>query len=376
MRTFLLLTIVALLLAAVVGVGWYFSNTILVPQPYGLMPEFQIISAEPGSVTLPLPVSDSLYAATLKEGRYALLWNGGHGVLGNVLSQDDTSVTRELSVTEGTLPTAGEDARMDIFIYRRDPQQDLGLEYETLTLQGEAGRLNAWYLPGDPETAVLMLHGRRRGDIQETLRILPTLHDMGYTVLSLNYRNHGASDLSPDGFYHYGATEWRDAQVALGFLRDQGVERVVLYGFSMGGAVALETVERNLEGLPAVEALVLDSPLVDPREVFKKGARDMGLPFADTLTELALSVARLRASIDWRGLDQRLNANDVEVPVLLIAGTNDDTITIDVMDEFATKLPEVDYRRLNGVGHVEGWNQNPEAYERWVRTFLEEKAPL
>lgn len=365
-----------LLLAAAVAIGWYFSNSILVPQPYGLMPEFEILAVAEGQVVLPAPSTSAQFADTRRSGTYGLLWGEGHGLLGEVVADDGDRVTRALTLVSGTLPVVGDEARMDNFIYRNNPKEDFGLEYESLSLQGQAGALQAWWMPQSKDTAVLMLHGRRRGAIQETLRILPTLHDMGYSVLSLSYRNHSDSAPSPDGFFHYGDSEWEDAVTGLEYLQNQGIKRVVLYGFSMGSTVALEALERMPPGLPEVQALIIDSPLLDPRTIFQQGARNMNLPFADIITDWALLIARFRAGVNWQALDQRRTAAQINVPVLLIAGTADGTVPIALVDEFAALIPDVEYRRLNGVEHVEAWNQTPDAYGAWVRSFLSENAPL
>ena len=49
-------------------------------------------------------------------------------------------------------------------------------------LVSDAGRLKAWWIDQDSDTAVLMLHGRRRGNIQETLRALPIVVKSGYST--------------------------------------------------------------------------------------------------------------------------------------------------------------------------------------------------
>jgi uncharacterized protein len=215
-----------------------------------------------------------------------------------------------------------------------------------------------------------MLHGRRRGTIQETLRALPIVVNKGFTTLIVAYRNHAQSPDSADGFYHYGDSEWQDAAAGMKFLKEQGIKQVILYGFSMGGAVALETFEHYKDG-PEVKALILDSPLLDPYEIFLLGAKDTGLPLTELLTRGAMMVGSWRAGIDWAGLDQRKIAQDVRVPVLLFGAADDTTIPIALVDAFASLLPDVAYHRLEGVEHVEAWNHDPVQYETWVKEFLE-----
>jgi pimeloyl-ACP methyl ester carboxylesterase len=193
--------------------------------------------------------------------------------------------------------------------------------------------------------------------------------------LAVAYRNHGQSVDSPDGLYHYGDTEWQDVVEGMKFLKERGVQKVILYGFSMGASVALETFERYKED-PQVIGMILDSPLLDPYEVFLLGAKDAGLPLANVLTRGAMLVGSWRAGgINWAGLDQRKIAPDVKIPVLLFGATADTTIPIALVDEFASLLPDVEYHRLEGVEHVESWNHDPVQYETWVKEFLEKVNP-
>ena len=368
--------LLGLFVAAAAAIGWYFSDSILKPQPYSLLEEFEIIDAREGLVVLPEPPSDAQFANTRREGVFNLLWEDGYGNLGEVVSEGNGAVTRTLTNIVGQPPSAGDDAQLEAFVFRQNPLDDHGIDYENLFLDGEEGRLRTWWIPGSEDVAVLTLHGRRRGRIAETLRIIPTLVEEGYSVLSLSYRNHSDSDPSRDGFYHYGETEWKDAAVGLAFLKEKGIKRVVLYGFSMGGAVALETLEHYPEGAVPVAALIMDAPLLDPRTVFRLGASNMGLPLANRLADLALFVAGLRAGINWQGLDQRHFASSVDVPTLLITGIEDSTIPIELVDDFAANVPDIEYYRVENADHVESWNENPGMYETWVKTFLATHAPL
>jgi hypothetical protein len=360
--------------AAVFALLWYFSSQLLVPQPYSLQPEFKILEVSENTVTLPAPPNKNQFANTLREGRYNLLWENGYGELGEILEQTPVQVKREFSLITGDMPKPGDDARMETFIFRRDPKQDFDIDFEELRLVSDAGRLQAWWIDQDSDTAVLMLHGRRRGNIQETLRALPIVVNKGFTTLVVAYRNHAQSPDSPDGFYHYGDSEWQDAVAGMKFLKEQGIKQVILYGFSMGAAVALETFEHYKDS-PEVKAIILDSPLLDPYEVFLLGAKAMGLPLASLLTKGAMMVGAWRSGIDWGGLDQRKMAQDVSVPVLLFGAVDDTTIPIALVDEFASKLPNAEYHRLEGVEHVEAWNDNPEQYTSIVESFLEKVNP-
>lgn len=387
MPRLVMIVVVLLLLAAgvLLALGWVFSSRVIVPADYSLMPEFEIVAVEPEAdaapgavrVTLPVLPEPNQHGDTAVQGAYGLLWEGGYGRLGEVVERSDATaaapgrIVREVSEIVGTAPRAGAPARIDNFIYRRDPLTDLGLPFEDLTLAGEEGPLRAWYVPGEGRTAVLLLHGRRRGELSETLRMIGPLHEQGFTVLALAYRNHDASAPSCDGLYHYGASEWRDAVVGARELAARGADRVVLYGLSMGGAVALEALKRWTGDLPEPIGVILDSPLVDPFATVEIGAVKAGLPLPAVLTRLALRVAGWRTGVDFGSLRQARSAAAIPVPVMVIAGVRDTTVPIASIDEFtaAVRTP-LTYVRLEEAEHVEAWNRDPAAYAERLRAFL------
>ncbi len=112
-----------------------------------------------------------------------------------------------------------------------------GLVYEPIEIRVEDEvRLSGWYVPAaEARWTVLFLHGNA-GNISHRLMALHALHRLGLTVLIVDYRGYGESSGSPseEGTY-------RDAQAAWAYLtttRGLAADRVVLFGESLGGAVA------------------------------------------------------------------------------------------------------------------------------------------
>ncbi len=368
----LIVAIVLFALAAGLSVAlWLGSDQLLVPQGYRLLPEFTVLAYEAGKVTLPAPPSQAQFADTRREGTYGLLWQTGYGRLGPVLEDDGERLVRALTLEGGAPPRPGEPARLDNFVFRRDPWHDRGLSFEDVGVPSGVGELAAWWLPGEADLAVLVLHGRRRGERAETLRCLPAVVAGGRSALVLAYRNHRGSPPSPDGFYHYGLSEAEDALAGVAFLAAHGASRVVIYGFSMGAAAALEAVKRWPPSAPPLAGLVLDSPLVDPTAVATQRIRLVGLPLPRAWAWATLGVASWRSGLRWRALDQRRFAERIAVPMLLVAGVRDRTVPIAVVDEFASRMrAPLRYHRVEPADHIEAWNVDPEAYEGRVRAFL------
>ena len=383
----LALTLLGLLVGAAGLLAWRAADGIatrlLVPTPYGLQPEFALVAFERhasdaarGNVVLPLPRAAPApqFARVDAKGCYGLLWDDdgaiGHGLLGPPSANADATVRRPLRVVQGSAPRAGAAARLDASVFRRDPLRDHGLAFEDVRVAGPVGSLAAWWLDRASESAVVMVHGRRRGDRSEALRALPTVAAHDVSVLVSSYRNHDSSDPSPDGLFHYGTSEADDLNAALAWLRARGVRRVVLVTYSMGAAVALVARERWPDAGPELLGLTMDAPLVDPRAVVAAAARAAGLPrFA---VDVGLGLAARRSGVDFARLDLRRLAASLDVPLLLHATARDGTIPVALVDDFAARVPShlLTYRRLDAGDHVEAWNVDPEGYRAALAGFL------
>ena len=121
---------------------------------------------------------------------------------------------------------------------------DIGLAFEDLTLTTSDGeQIAAWYVPhAEPSATVLFCHGNA-GNIADRLAALKQWHTQGFAVLILDYRGYGRSTGSPGEQGTY-----LDAEAAWQYLtaeRKLSPGQIVLYGRSLGGAVAIELASRH-----------------------------------------------------------------------------------------------------------------------------------
>ena len=226
-----------------------------------------------------------------------------------------------------------------------------GLTYQDVPLRTADGlRLSAWYLPvEDAPGCVLVCHGNA-GNIEHRLLLARAFQAMGLSVLLFDYRGYGASEGRPteDGLV-------LDAQAALDWLREQGWEdgRIVLYGESLGGAVALQAARGQTLGAVVVESSFTSLPAL--------GARVYPL----------LPVS-LIATIRFDSLDA---LRSLRAPLLVIHSAEDEIVPFDFGRELhqAAPLPK-EFLQTAGRHNDGGFQLRVEWQDR-VRGFIRGALP-
>jgi uncharacterized protein len=364
----LLATAIALLaaLAILVAVCWHFSDAVLVPDHSSWGTKTEVEALPPGRVVL------ARNEESERPGVYGLEWPSGHAIVGAIVAAGDDTVTRRLLDARGYL-VPEMDVGFESDVYVGDPRQAFGLPSRDVAVPGELGPMPAWLVPARSRTWAIVVHGIN-GTPQTGLRLVPTLHRAGLPTLLITYREDQGAPVSPDGFHHMGLTEWRDLQAAARFALAHGARRLVLAGYSMGGALVAQFMQRSsLAG--RVAGLVLDAPVLDWRRVLEFNATQMGFPgFAAAPVEWAIGA---RIDADWDSLDSLAHPEDFHLPILLFHGIDDEVVPIATSDEFAAELPRwVTYYRLPKAGHTQSWNVDPRLYERRLRAFLADRLGL
>jgi pimeloyl-ACP methyl ester carboxylesterase len=204
---------------------------------------------------------------------------------------------------------------------------------------------------------------------------VPLFRSLGFTSLLVSYRNDGEAPRSRTGTYALGATEWRDVDAAIGFARRSGARRIVVMGWSMGGAIALQ-VELNSPHQDVLAGLILESPVVDWRVVLDYQAHLMGLPAPVTglalgtlSSEWAAPVARTGAAIPFDQLDAVARAEELHHPILLLHSDDDGFVPSDASHALARVRPDlVEMHTFAVARHTKLWNYDQ---VRWSAAITE-----
>lgn len=232
------------------------------------------------------------------------------------------------------------------------PPAELALPIEPVTFTAEDGvRLSAWVIRGRSSEApwLLVCHGNG-GNISDPGRPqhYAGLRAVGLNLLAFDYRGYGLSEGSPSerGLY-------RDVEAAYRYLRDSlGVppERIILFGHSLGSAVAVELARR----VPAA-GLILDGALTS---------------VTDRAQELypVVPVRWLAAS----RYDSRAKIGELRLPKLFLHAERDEVIPIDHGRRLYAAAPEPKRFVALAGGHNDAFDADSAAYFGAIERFVVE----
>jgi uncharacterized protein len=365
-------TALALVLSAMAFASLRMARRVVTPAVR--LADTRILSLDTAAQTITLGRTPD----TELPGRYGLFTSGTESYvkLGSVLAEDATSVKRKLLTHIGSQTRIAADAAFSGWYY--DHAEELHLPFTPELIGSAVGPCPAWLFPaGDGEVWVIQVHGRGTTRA-ECLRAVPVFHALGITSLVVSYRNDGEAPRSRAGTYSLGATEWRDVDAAVGFARRRGARRIVLMGWSMGGAIALQ-LELNSAHREVIAGLILESPVVDWRAVLGYQAKLMRLPAAVTglaigalQNEWATPMTGAGAAIPFDRLDAVSRAGELRHPILILHSDDDGFVPSDASHDLVVARPDlVEMQVFEVARHTKLWNYDQERWSDSIRTWLE-----
>jgi fermentation-respiration switch protein FrsA (DUF1100 family) len=174
---------------------------------------------------------------------------------------------------------------------------DLGMAYEDIIFRmADALKLHGWFVPGSRRETILWCHGNA-GNIGDRLDLLKLLHDrIDVNIFIFDYRGYGKSQGRPteDGTY-------RDAHGAMDYLRarpDVEGDKIVIFGQSLGGAIAVDLACRN-----RCLGLILESTFTSLVDIFEMPTKAFGMKY-----------------------DSYSKIKRVKAPLLVLHGDHDDVV--------------------------------------------------
>jgi hypothetical protein len=232
------------------------------------------------------------------------------------------------------------------------PPQILEREVEDVWLLTADGiKINAFYRSNPASKQVLLWFHGNAENIGYDLEHLRALAKIGVNILAVDYRGYGKSEGKPDE-----AGVYMDADAAYDYLIKQRhfrAEDIIIYGHSLGGAVAVNLASRRPCG-----GLIIQSSFTSARAM----ARRM---FLIPLIEYA---AKSR-------FDSQQKIRQVHAPILVAHGTRDEVVPFAMGQQLFAVAPEPKrFYPIEGVGHNNLMEVGGERYLAFLQRFVVDSA--
>lgn len=227
----------------------------------------------------------------------------------------------------------------------------VGLEFEDIFFTARDGaRLNGWFVPHREARSTLVWFHGNAGNIGHRVENIRWLHDrVPLNIFIFDYRGYGRSQGSPseEGTY-------LDGEAALDLMRKKlgadGAKRIILFGRSLGAAIATEMATRFES-----QGLILESPFVSIAEM------------ARVLFPFVPIGPLLRTRYDVRATIQK-----IQVPLLVLHGDRDEVIPFEQGKLVFAAAPEPKrFFAIAGANHNDTVVVGGESYFEQLKQFIE-----
>ncbi|MBD0268844.1 MAG: alpha/beta fold hydrolase [Cyanobacteria bacterium Co-bin8] len=209
----------------------------------------------------------------------------------------------------------------------------------------------AQVLPSAKAMLYLCGVGRNMGDYNYLARAA-AFRQLGFSVLVFDYRGYGRSEgsfPSEDQVYADSQAAWDYLHQVRGFAPDQ----IVIYGESLGGAIALDLALKQ----PEAGGLIMQSSFTSMTEVIQHRPLLKFLPIDWLLTEQFNSLDKIQS---------------LQMPVLFLHGIDDSVVPAEMSQQLYAAAPEPKQLFLiTGADHVRIYQPGERSYLKAIASFIE-----
>jgi fermentation-respiration switch protein FrsA (DUF1100 family) len=223
----------------------------------------------------------------------------------------------------------------------------IGLDYEDVTVTTDDGRiqLTGWFIPSAHSRATILLNHGNGGNISHRLEKINILHALDLDVLAYDYRGYGRSTGRPseDGLY-------QDAQAMYDYLKNEkkvSPQKIISYGESLGGAVAIDLAVKRGPG-----AIIVESGFTSIHDMAKK---IFGVAPSFLIHAKYDSVDKIRT---------------IQIPKLIMHSPDDEVVPFSQGRRLFENAPEPKiFVELQG-GHNDGFLVSGDVYSKAIDAFV------
>lgn len=235
---------------------------------------------------------------------------------------------------------------------------DVGLSYQDIELKistpsGKIETVHCWWIPSETnpnQKVIIDLHGNRN-TIEANIGYAEQFHEMGLSVLLVEYRGYGRST----NRFPSEKTVYQDVEAAWNYLvneRQINPHNIYVFGHSLGGAIAIDLAFKH----PEIAGLIIESSFTNIREMIDYKKRYWMFPINLILTQKFDSLAKIPT---------------LKIPLLFTHGTEDELIPKTMSEDlFNATIEPKQLLIVAGAGHNNVRQVGGSQYWETVQQFL------
>lgn len=189
------------------------------------------------------------------------------------------------------------------------------------TTSGKVEKIHGWWIPASTAKAKTLLYLHGNGvNIGANAAHAHRFHQMGFAVLIIDYRGYGRSE----GSFPSEESVYQDATTAWDYLVKQrkiAPNNIILYGHSLGGAIAINLAAQH----PEAAGLIVDSSFTSIAEIVNTRGQLRLFPVELILNQRFESIKKIKS---------------LQMPVLFIHGTDDSVIPFSMSKQLYAAAPQ------------------------------------
>lgn len=261
--------------------------------------------------------------------------------------------------------------RPEFLLLPSSPKIKLPYKEVWIPVGNSSQRLHAWWIPApspsekfsplpnepakilkSPKTILFFCGiGRNKGD-RNYLERIRSLRQLGFSVLAIDYRGFGGSD----GDFPSESLIYEDSQAAWNYLiqtKRIPPKQIVIYGVSMGGAIALDLAVKH----PEAGGVIVQSSFTSMAAAVKQASWFWVFPIDLLLNQKFDSLSKVRS---------------LKIPVLFIHGTADTAVPFGMSQQLYNTAPEPKQLLLvPDGGHFVLYQPGKNSYLQAIQRFME-----
>ena len=225
--------------------------------------------------------------------------------------------------------------------------ESIGLKFENIFFETDDHvKLNGWYVPCEGARATLLFCHGNAGNISDRLDSIDIFHDIGLNVFIFDYRGYGKSrGLSTErGTY-------LDAMAAYNWLiskKKSDDDKIVIFGRSLGGSIAIDLASKINKGL-----LISESAFTSIIDIGKELYPFLPIKYC--------------ASTKYDSIQKIKN---VKIPKLIMHSEDDEIIPLSHGEKlFKAAISPKQFYKMHG-GHNDGFIVMGKEYRDTIRNFI------